>query len=72
MKIIYEQEDKKIAIMAVSGKYADSDLVSVGKKFVPKNRPFLIIDDSSVPKDDTFFEAWEADFSKADGIGESE
>lgn len=70
MKIIYPSPSGGVAVAAVNPKY--SDLVVAGKKFVPKGLPFKIVQDSDLPKDDTFFDAWEYDFSVKDGVGERE
>ena len=68
MKIIYPSPTGGVAVAAVNPKY--SDLVAAGKKFVPKGLPFKIVQDSDLPHDDTFFDAWEYDFSVKDGVGE--
>jgi hypothetical protein len=44
----------------------------LAKKIVPNGVPYKIIDDSLVPEDHTFFDAWEADFSEPDGYGGEE
>jgi len=41
----------------------------IAQKDVPAGRPYLIIPDAEVPKDHTFFAAFEADFSNPDGYG---
>lgn len=41
----------------------------IAKKDVPKDVPYLIIDDSELPADRTYRAAWDADFSKPDGVG---
>ena len=70
MKIIYPSPNGKggIAVAVVNPKY--TDLVAAGKKFVPAGSPFKIVNDSDLPSDDTFFDAWEYDFKVSDGIGE--
>lgn len=68
MKIIYPNSSGGVAVAAVNPKY--SDLVAAGKKFVPKGLPFKVVEDSDLPSDDTFFDAWEYDFSVKDGTGE--
>ena len=70
MKIIYPSPTGGVAVSAVHPKY--TDLVVAGKKFIPKGLPFKIVNDSDLPSDDTFFDAWECDFSTNDGIGERE
>lgn len=41
----------------------------IARKDVPAGKPYHIIDDSLLPQDNTFFNAWEADFSNPDGHG---
>lgn len=70
MKIIYPNGNGGVALAAVNPKY--TDLVAAGKKFVPKGLPFKVVNESELPEDDTFFDAWEYDFSNNDGVGERE
>jgi len=44
-------------------------IYDIAKKDLPPNTPFIIVDESELPKDHTFFDAWEADFSNPDGYG---
>lgn len=41
----------------------------IARKDVPAGKPFLFVSDELIPKDHTFFEAFEADFSNPDGYG---
>jgi hypothetical protein len=41
----------------------------IARKDVPAGKPFLIVPDEQVPRDHTFFDAFEADFSSPDGYG---
>lgn len=41
----------------------------IALKDVPPGKPFLIIDQSDLPEDDEYREAWTADFSTPDGYG---
>ena len=41
----------------------------IARKDVPLGTPFLLIPENQVPTDHTFFNAFEADFSKPDGFG---
>ena len=68
--LIYPGPLGNVAVAALNPKH--TDLVAAGKKFVPKGLPFKIINDSELPKDDTFFDAWEYDFTNKDGVGERE
>ena len=44
-------------------------LQEIARKDVPAGKPFLLVHDDFVPKDHTFFEAFEADFSNPHGYG---
>ena len=44
----------------------------IATKDVPQNVPYLIIETEALPEDQTFFEAWEADFSEPHGLGDPE
>jgi len=66
MKIIYPQENGLVAVITPTG---DLPLEEVCRKDVKAGRPYLIIDDSDVPEDWSFRNAWEADFSNPDGYG---
>lgn len=41
----------------------------IARKDVPAGKPFLIVTDDQAPKDHTFFDAFEADFSNPHGYG---
>ncbi len=41
----------------------------IAAKDTPAGRPYLIVDRDAVPTDETFFNAWEADFSTPHGHG---
>jgi hypothetical protein len=65
--IIYPQENNSIAVTYPTG---EIPIEEVARKDTPPNTPYLIIDDSKLPKEyDEFFGAWEADFSNPDGYG---
>lgn len=66
MKIIYEQEDGSVAVMAVS--QGASDLQAIATKMVPLNKRFKIVDDADLP-DPEFADAWRVDFTTNDGTG---
>lgn len=70
MKIIYPSPTGGVAVAAVNPKY--TDLKEAGKKFIPQGLPFKVVKDSDLPSDDTFFDAWEYDFTNKDGVGERE
>lgn len=41
----------------------------IARKDVPAGKPYLIVSEELAPKDHTFFNAFEADFSNPDGYG---
>lgn len=71
MKIIYPSPTGGVAV-AIANPSKYPDLAEAAKKLLPKGVPFKIINDSDLPADDTFFDAWEYDFTNKDGIGERE
>lgn len=44
-------------------------LQQIAFKDVPKGKPFVYLHNVDVPEDNTFFDAFEADFSNPDGHG---
>lgn len=68
--VIFQKKTGGVGLMSFNPKYVP-DIKAGAKKYVPVGQPFLIVEDSSLPADHTFFDAWEADFSKPDGIGEA-
>ena len=70
MKIIYPNSTGGVAVAIANPKY--TDLKEAAKKLLPKGVPFKVVNDSDLPSDDTFFDAWEYDFSNNDGVGERE
>ena len=68
--IIYPNED---ALAVVFPNLACGLTVQqIAEKDVPQGVPYLIIETEALPEDQTFFEAWEADFSDPDGFGDPE
>jgi hypothetical protein len=65
MKIIYPS-GSGIAILHPTG---ELPLEEVARKDVPAGVPYLIINDTDIPADRTFRDAWEADFSNPHGYG---
>jgi hypothetical protein len=48
---------------------AGLSITEIARKDVPAGVPYLLVPDDLVPKDHTFFEAFEADFSTPNGYG---
>lgn len=67
-RIIFPNDDGGIAVMIP---IVESGLTveQIALKDVPAGKPFLIIDQSDLPEDDEYREAWTADFSTPDGYG---
>jgi hypothetical protein len=63
--IIYPQESGSIAVVYPTG---ELPTLEVARKDVPAGKPYKIIQTSDLPGDQTFFDAWEADFSNPDGF----
>lgn len=67
MKIIFEQDNGLVAILAVKQNITDFKAAAI--KGVPKGKRFKIIKDEDLPED-IFYNAWRVDFSIHDGVGE--
>jgi hypothetical protein len=67
-RIIYPLDDECVAVIAPAFN-CDISVVEIARKDVPANKPYKIIDESAIPTDRTFRDAWEADFSNPDGYG---
>lgn len=67
-KIIYPNENGGLCVVIPT---PDSSLTveQIASKDVPSGVPYKIIEDSDVPTDRTFRDAWEADFRDPDGYG---
>jgi hypothetical protein len=44
-------------------------VAEIANKDVPSGVPYLIVDESDIPQDREFRDAWEADFSQPHGVG---
>lgn len=67
MKILYPI-DNRVSLIRPN-KNSKLSIKEIAEISVPAGLPFLIVEDHEVPLDDTWFEAWEVDFSNPDGIG---
>jgi len=67
-KIIYPNDDGGVSVVIPSPntKYT---IEQIALKDVPAGKPYRIIEDTDIPTDRTFRNAWEADFSNPDGLG---
>ena len=70
MKIIYKTPEGGLAIIIPSPSWANS-MERLAKKEVPKGLKYKIVEDSVIPSDYTFRDAWEVNESDlTDGEGE--
>ena len=72
MKIIYKKTDNSISILTPSLRCLQKHtLESVALKDVPEGLPFWIVDDTEIPTDRTFRNAWELPegYRMPDGYG---
>ena len=67
-RIIYPNDDGGVSVVIPSPntKYT---IEQIALKDVPAGKPYRIIEDTELPTDRTFRDAWEADFSSPDGTG---
>lgn len=65
-RIIYKTSANTLAIISPTGSISVEE---TARKDVPANTPYKIVDESIIPTDRTFRNAWEADFSNPDGYG---
>lgn len=72
MKIIYKNESGGVSIIYPTGEaLAFMPIDEIAKKDVPAGLPYKIVDDSEIPTDRTFRDAWTVDKSTlTDGVGE--
>ena len=64
MKIILFQYNGYVCMCVPTGELPVED---VANKDLPKGVPYLIVNKSDIPADQTFFDAWEVDFTNPDG-----
>ena len=68
MIVAYQQVSGAVALLQPNLGCGLS-VTEIARKDVPAGRPFIFVDESEVPTDATFFDAFEADFSNPDGYG---
>ena len=72
MKIIFKNEDNSIGIITPTDEALSfATIEQIAEKDVVHNLPYWIVEDSVIPTDRTFRNAWEIDesFGKPDGFG---
>jgi hypothetical protein len=69
MKIIYNQENGNIAVLHPAPNWSGT-MEELAQKDVPTGLKYKIVEDSAIPDDLTFRDAWEiADSELTDGVG---
>ena len=71
MKIIYKNEDNGISIIHPTEEALKNYSINqIAGKDVPEGIPYWIVEDSAIPEDRTFRNAWEFDYTiKPNGVG---
>lgn len=72
MKIIFKNQDNSIGIITpTSEALSFATIEKIAEKDCPHNLPYWIVEDSVIPENRTFRNAWEIDenFGKPDGFG---
>ena len=67
-RIIYPNDEGGLCIVIPSPN-TKLTIEQLALKDVPAGKPYKIIEDTDIPTDRTFRNAWEADFSNPDGLG---
>jgi len=67
-RIIYPQNNGSITLIIPASECGLS-IEEIARKDVPAGVPYRIVNDTDFPEDNTFFNAFEADFSNPDGYG---
>tara|TARA_Y100000296_G_scaffold50961_1_gene58440 strand:- start:292 stop:504 length:213 start_codon:yes stop_codon:yes gene_type:complete len=69
MKIIYKTPENTVSILAVSPNWSGT-LEEIAQKDVPTGLKYKIVEDSDIPTDRSFRNAWEVDEAElTDGVG---
>ena len=59
-RIIYPIDEGGVAVIVPSAEYlADHTIEELAEKDVPDGKPYQIVEDSDIPSDRTFRDAWE-------------
>ena len=59
-RIIYPTDNGGVAVIIPSAEYlADHTIEELAEKDVPDGKPYQIVEDSDIPSDRTFRDAWE-------------
>ena len=72
MRIVYKNPDNTVSILIpMQEALSFATIEQIAEKDVPHSLPYWIVEDSAVPTDRTFRNAWEIDesFGEPDGFG---
>jgi len=59
-RIIYPTDEGGVAVIVPSSEYLSNHTIEeLAEKDVPSGKPFKIVEDSDIPSDRTFRDAWE-------------
>lgn len=68
-KVIFYPNKNGSVSMAIPMPNCGLTIEEIAIKDTPAGRPYLIVEREVAPADETFFDAWEADFSSPHGYG---
>ena len=69
MRIIYTREDGGLSVVIPTPEWSGT-MGELGQRYVPTGLKFKIVEDSDVPADRTFRNAWEVNEAElTDGVG---
>ena len=69
MKIIYKREDNGVSVLIPSPNWSGT-MEELAQKDVPTGLKYKIVEDSDIPSDRSFRNAWEVDEAElTDGVG---
>lgn len=67
-RIIWQRPGGGLSVKTPSKKYTTTDdLIRIANRDIPKGIKYKIIEDTDLPSDRDFRDAWEGDFSSPDG-----
>ena len=69
MRVIYKTKENTVAIVCPSSEWVGT-MQELAQKVVPSGLKYKIVEDSVIPTDQTFSDAWEVDEDDlTDGVG---
>jgi len=71
-KIIFQNPDNSIGIIHPTNEGRDLGMINLGKKDTPKDLPFWVVEEETIPSDRTNRDAWELDGTQGEPGGHGE